>query len=143
MGEGRQATMTGTADAFRLMLMSTSWYRQHPIARRVIWIAATLAGLCVILVLVLSFLSDAMWKRLLEKTLSGKTGRDVTIEGPVHVRLLRWHPDISVDGLRIPNAVWKPDVPMLSLKHFEATVTWSSILRFDPVFPRVLINAPQ
>jgi uncharacterized protein involved in outer membrane biogenesis len=122
--------------------MST-WYSEHPVARRVLWVIGSFIALVVILLIVLSLLSDALWKHLIEKTVAAKTNREVKIEGPVHVRLWRWTPAITVDGFTLANASWVPDKPMLSVKHFEATVTWGSILRFNPVFPRILIDSPD
>jgi uncharacterized protein involved in outer membrane biogenesis len=123
--------------------MTASWYSEHLIARRVSWVLAAAVALLAILLIVLSLLSDTMWKHLIEKTVAAKTNRDVKIEGPVHVSLWRWSPKITVDGFTLANASWAPDKPMLSLKHFEATVTWGSIVRFNPVFPRILIDGPN
>jgi uncharacterized protein involved in outer membrane biogenesis len=123
--------------------VTATWYSEHPIARRVLWVVGSTIALLAILLIVLSLLSDAVWKHLIEKTVAAKTHRDVKIEGPIHVRLWRWTPAISVDGFTLANASWVPSKPMLSVKHFEATVTWGSILRFNPVFPRILIDSPD
>jgi uncharacterized protein involved in outer membrane biogenesis len=123
--------------------VTATWYSEHPISRRVLWAVGSIIALLAILLIVLSFLSDAMWKHLIEKTVAAKTRRDVKIEGPVHMKLWRWTPAITVDGFTLANASWVPGKPMLSVKHFEATVTWSSILRFNPVFPRILIDSPD
>src|ERR1700760_3282123 len=116
---------------------------QHPVARRIAWVVGGFIAFLVLLILVLSLLSDSLWKHLIEKTLSSKTGREVKIEGPLHVRVWRWTPELTMDGFTLGNANWIKDRPMLSMKHFEATVTWGSILRLNPVFPRILIEAPD
>ena len=123
--------------------MTTTWYSEHPIARRMLWIVGGIVALLVVLLIVLSLLSDAKWKHLIEKTVTAKTGREVRIDGPVHVSVWQWAPQITVNGFTLGNATWVQDKPMLSLKHFEASVTWGSILRFNPVFPRILIEGPD
>ena len=79
--------------------MST-WYSEHPVARRVLWVIGSIIALLAILLIVLSLLSDALWKHLIEKTVADKTNREVKIEGPVHVRLWRWTPAITVMASR-------------------------------------------
>jgi AsmA family protein len=127
----------------RVFMSSTSWSSEHPVARRLLQVVAAIVALLVVLLIVLSLLSDEIWKHLIEKTVASKTGRQVSIEGPVHVSLWRWAPQITVDGFTLGNASWVPDKPMLSLKHFEANVTWGSILRLNPVFPRIVIDGPD
>jgi uncharacterized protein involved in outer membrane biogenesis len=108
-----------------------TWNAKHPITRRVVWVLGSLLALVAILLIVLSLLSDATWKHLLEKVVSAKTNRDAKIGGEVHVRVWRRNPEITMEGFTLANATWLPDKPMLSVKHFEATVTWGSILRFN------------
>ena len=123
--------------------MTQTWNAEHPTARRVVWVIGSLIALVAILLIVLSLLSDATWKHLIEKVVAAKTNRDVKIAGAVHVRVWRRNPEITVEGFTLANATWLPDKPMLSVKHFQATVTWGSILRFNPVFPRIVIDGPD
>ena len=123
--------------------MTATWYSEHPVGRRVLRGLGVIIALLGTLLIVVSVISDGIWKQLIEKGVSAKTGRDVKIKGPLHVSLLRWAPEISVNGFTLGNASWLPDKPLLSLNHFEATVTWASLLRFNPVFPHILIDGPD
>jgi uncharacterized protein involved in outer membrane biogenesis len=123
--------------------MATTFLPAHPIARRILWAIGALIALVLILLLVVSMLSDRVLKHLVEGAISSKTGREAKIEGPMHLHIWTWTPGISMDEFSLGNASWVKDRPMISVRHFEATVTWGSILKFNPVFPRVQIDGPD
>ena len=89
--------------------MIQTWNAEHPIARRVDWVIGSLLALVAILLIVLSLLSDATWKHLIEKVVSAKTNRDAKIAGEVHLRVWRRNPEITMEGFTLANATWLPD----------------------------------
>src|SRR5579859_6611585 len=117
--------------------------RTRRLARRGVQIGAALIGLLVVAVVAISILPDSAWQRWIASALAHKTGRAVAIDGPVQVRLLRLTPSISIDGFRLQNAAWADSRPMLQIRHFEASLRLSSLLRLHPVFARVRIDAPD
>lgn len=114
-----------------------------PLARRVLQIIVIIAAILILAVLGIALVPDNTWKHWIAKAISHKTGRETTIDGPVKVRILRLEPSISIDGLRIQNAPWATDVPMVQIRHFAASLKLSSLLHFSLVFPLVSIEAPQ
>ena len=113
------------------------------LARRLLQILVALVAVLILVLAAISLLPDTVWKRWIAGYISHKTGREVAIEGPVHVRIMSLAPSISIDGFRLQNAVWASAKPMVQIKHFEATVGLGSLLRFHPVFSSVRIVAPD
>jgi uncharacterized protein involved in outer membrane biogenesis len=105
--------------------------------------AAVLVGLALILLIGIALVPDSLWKHWIAGMLSRETRRAAYIDGDVKVRLFRLAPSVSIDGLRLQNASWADKEPMVSVRHFEATVRLSSLLRLKPVFPSVRIESPR
>jgi uncharacterized protein involved in outer membrane biogenesis len=106
----------------------------------------TLAGIgIVLLVLILTivFLPASVWKKIITHVASADLGRQVSIDGNLETHLFSWNPRIVVEGLRIANADWAPQRPMLSVKRLDVTVSLVSLLKPPMVFPRIEIDGPD
>jgi uncharacterized protein involved in outer membrane biogenesis len=109
-----------------------------PIAKR---IGTALLVLLVAVPIVVALLPDSLWKRLLVDLIKQETGREATI-GSVRLHVLRANPELIVDQLRLANAGWAAQRPMLTVKHVDVTLSLLSLLKFELVFPRIAIDGP-
>jgi AsmA family protein len=115
----------------------------HRNPRTVLKRAAAAVGLLALLVgVVVAFLPSAFWRWLIIHEVSSATGRPVTIDGDVRVRLFSLTPQVSVEGLAVGNAPWADGKKLLSVKKLEATLSLKSLLRFHVIFPQVTIDTP-
>jgi uncharacterized protein involved in outer membrane biogenesis len=89
----------------------------HRNPRTVLKRAAAAVGLLALLVgVVVAFLPSAFWRWLIIHEVSSATGRPVTIDGDVRVRLFSLTPQVSVEGLAVGNAPWADGKKLLSVK---------------------------
>jgi AsmA family protein len=101
-----------------------------------------LAGIAA-LIFALALIPDGVWRAAIEKVVSGHTGRKARIEGEVKIHLFSLYPSISIGRFSLANADWRPERPMIRVQQIEATVGLVSLLRFSPVFPRVVLRSPD
>jgi AsmA family protein len=106
-------------------------------------IALILLAVIAVVILVLALIPDSVWRAGIEKIVSTHTGRKARIEGEVKVHLFSLHPSVSIGRFSLSNADWRPDRPLISVQQIEATVSLVSLLRFSPVFPRVVVRSPD
>src|SRR6476660_4274340 len=71
------------------------------------YVALSLAALLTALVLFLTLVDWNHFKRPVEHLASAKLGRQVTIAGPLQVKIWSRTPTISVSGLQIANPPWE------------------------------------
>jgi uncharacterized protein involved in outer membrane biogenesis len=92
---------------------------------RKLGIAAGLIGLLAIALLAVPSIVDVnAYKPEIIAQLKQATGRDVTIEGPIHLSLLPW-PRVTLDGLRVPNVAGAGNADMVEAK---SVAVWLSLL---------------
>jgi uncharacterized protein involved in outer membrane biogenesis len=104
-----------------------------------------LAVLGVFLVLVIggaALLPSSFWRWLIIHEVAGKTGRPVSIDGPVTMHLFSLNPQLIVEGFTLGNAPWAADKPMMTMRKFDATLSLKSLLSLHLIFPRIAIDAP-
>lgn len=106
-------------------------------------IVAAIVVVLVVLAAVLALLPDSFWKWLIQHEIHAETGRTATIEGAVHAHVMRWNPQITIEGLSVANAPWARGVPLLSLKRLDLTVHLPSLLHGDLIIPRLIIEEPH
>jgi uncharacterized protein involved in outer membrane biogenesis len=70
------------------------------------WIAAAVAGLMLAAVATLYFLDWNQFRGPIGRYLSARTGREIRIDGSLHVDLFRLEPHVAVSGLYIGNPGW-------------------------------------
>jgi hypothetical protein len=110
------------------------------VAKRV---AAAIGLLVLLVVAVIAFLPSAFWRWAIIHEVAGATGRPVSIDGNVRVRLFSFTPEVTVEGLSVANAPWADGKKLLSVKKFDATLSLKSLLRFHLIFPQVTIDSPS
>ncbi|MGH6944920.1 MAG: AsmA family protein [Geminicoccaceae bacterium] len=106
------------------------------------WIFGSLAAIVAILVLVL-LLFDWNWLRgPIESYVSAKLERPFSIAGDLDVDL-SLTPRITLHGVKIANAAWAGDAPMVEVERAEVTVDLSKLVRGKIVLPEVRISRPD
>ena len=107
------------------------------------WIALILAVCVLASGLVLSLLPDSFWRGLIIRTVSRQTGRPVTIDGPVHVRLFSLLPEVSVEGFHLANVAWAEKKTLLTMQRVDVVMRLSSIFRRNLILPKVVIDGAK
>ncbi len=92
--------------------------------------------------LTLALLPDSLWRSLLVKAVTHATGRQASI-GSLTLHLLRRNPEITVRDFELANATWAARRPMITMRRFDVSVSWTSLLRFSPVLSRVEVDGPD
>ena len=113
--------------------------KPHVLLKRV------LAALGVFFVLVIAgaaLLPSSFWRWLIIHEVASKTGRPVSIDGPVTMHLFSLTPRLIVEGFTLGNAPWANDKPMLTVRKFDATLSLKSLLGLHVIFPRIAIDTP-
>jgi uncharacterized protein involved in outer membrane biogenesis len=100
-------------------------------------------ALLVILVVVAALLPSSVWKRVITHVASADLGREVSIDGNLELHVFSWNPRLVVEGLRVANADWAPQRPMLTIRRLDVTLSLPSVLKSQLVFPRIEIDAPD
>jgi AsmA family protein len=123
-----------------VFLMDSANTSASRIARKITLI---LLAVVAALILALALIPDSVWRAGIEKFVSTHTARKARIEGEVKVHLFSLYPSISMERFSLSNADWLPERPMIRVQQIEATVSLLSLLRFSPVFPRVVVRSPD
>ncbi len=97
----------------------------------------------VILILVIALIPSSAWKRLIVYEVTKTTHRQAAIDGNVEVHLLRWEPQVIIDGFTLANVDWAKSRNMVKVDHFDASVSLWSLIKFNPVFPHLIIDGPD
>jgi AsmA family protein len=104
---------------------------------------ASIGIVLLVLMLSLVLLPASVWKKVITHVASADLGRQVSIDGNLETHLFSWNPRIVVEGLRIANADWAPQRPMLTVRRLDVTVSLVSLLKSPMVFPRIEIDGPD
>ncbi|HVO45323.1 MAG TPA: AsmA family protein, partial [Steroidobacteraceae bacterium] len=88
-----------------------SWFR------RIGWF---LAGLLVLVVVAVAFMDWNWFKHPIERMASAKSGRSVTLAGPLQVHLWSLTPTVTLTGVTLGNPPWETDPqPMARIPRAE------------------------
>ncbi len=104
--------------------------------------AISLTSLVVLVVVALSVLDWNLIKHPIERMASAKSGRSVTISGPLDVRIWSWTPRVSLSGLAVGNPPWEQARPMLTIERLQVQVKLLPLLKGDVILPRVEVIHP-
>jgi uncharacterized protein involved in outer membrane biogenesis len=103
----------------------------------------TIGIVVLVLILTVVLMPASVWKKIITHVASAELGRQVSIDGNLEMHLLSWNPRVLVEGLRIANADWAPQKPMLSVRRLDVTVSLVSLLKSPMVFPKIEIDGPD
>ncbi len=106
------------------------------------WTAISLASLVVLVIVALSVLDWNWFKHPIERMASAKSGRSVTIAGPLEVHIWSWTPRVALSGLTVGNPPWEPARPMLTVESLQVQLKLLPLLKGDVVLPRVEVIHP-
>jgi uncharacterized protein involved in outer membrane biogenesis len=90
----------------------------------------------------LALLPSRFWRAVIIHEISSVTGRAAAIDGNVTLRIFSLNPELVVEDFRLANADWAAEKSMLTIQRFDATLSLTSLLRLQLVFPRVAIETP-
>jgi len=107
------------------------------------WTGIVIAALIVLVILVLAFMDWNLLKHPIERVASAKSGRSVTISGPLHVSVWSATPSADVSGLTVGNPPWEAGRPMLQVDKVHVEFKWLPLLAGRLILPRVEIDHPQ
>lgn len=119
------------------MALSSKWWAALK------WTGISLAGLVVLLLLILAWVD---WNRLkgpIERMVSARSGRTVTIEGPLDVHIWSLTPRASVEGLVLGNPPWETNRPMLRIDKLTVQMKLLPLFIGDVILPRVELVRPD
>ena len=117
-----------------------------PATRRVQVLKRIALGIAIflsILILTVLLMPASVWKRLITHVASADLGRQVAIDGGLEMHLFSWNPRVVIEGLRVANADWAPQKPMLTVQRLDVTLNLTSLLKSPLVFPRIEIDGPD
>jgi uncharacterized protein involved in outer membrane biogenesis len=112
---------------------------------RAIWLRIGI-GVGVMLLLLGLLLALIDWNLLkgpIERIASARSGRTVTLGGPLEVHLWSLAPSFSVSDLTVGNPPWEPGRPMAKVKRLTVHIQLLPLLKGSVVLPRVLIEEPD
>jgi uncharacterized protein involved in outer membrane biogenesis len=107
------------------------------------WIAISLGGLVVIVILALAFMDWNLFKHPIERVASAKSGRTVTIAGDLNVHIWSWTPTVTVNGLTVGNPPWEANRPLAKIERLEIKLKLAPLLKGDVILPRVSLLKPD
>ena len=107
-------------------------------------------ALVVTAVLVLALLAGFLWlssydwnrlKPMITKQISTATGRDIDIQGDLHLKV-RLAPTLTTGPIRLRNAAWGSEPDMLTAEALEIQLSLLGLLRNKGVFQRLVLIKP-
>ena len=114
-------------------------------SRKLYWWGGGIAiSLLLIVVLLAIALSDLNWARdRISAAVKERTGRELTIEGDLSLRLLALHPRLRAEQVTFQNVEWGEDAPMFSADRVEVAVSVLNLLRGRIVIPEALLGKAE
>jgi AsmA family protein len=112
--------------------------------RKTLRVTGIVLGCLVVIVLVTLALFD--WNTLkhpIEHMASAKTGRTVSIGGPLQVHIWSWTPTVIVNGLTLGNPPWESARPMATVDRLEIHLELLPLLKGEVILPRVALLSPN
>lgn len=96
----------------------------------------------VLVIVALSVLDWNVFKHQIERMASAKSGRPITISGPLDVHIWSWTPRVALSGLTVGNPPWERARPMLTIERLQVQVKLLPLLKGDVILPRVEVIHP-
>ncbi|MBV8804874.1 MAG: AsmA family protein [Sinobacteraceae bacterium] len=120
-------------------MRSRLWIRRVGLA-----IGALIGTLIVLLVLILAFMD---WNRLkppIERLVSAKLGRTVTLGGNLRVDVWSLTPNVTANDVTVGNPPWEKDAPPLArIERVEIHVKLLPLLAGDLILPHLALSKPE
>ena len=107
------------------------------------WTGIVMGALIVLVILVLAFMDWNLLKHPIERLASTRSGRTVTISGPLHVNIWSSKPSADISGLVIGNPPWEAARPMLKVDKVHVEFKWLPLFVGRLILPRVEIDHPE
>ena len=105
-------------------------------------IAVLVAAIAVALVAIATL--DLNWARdRISSAVKDRTGRDLTIEGDLSLKLLSLHPRIRAEQVTFQNVDWGEDAPMFAADAVDVSVSLLNLLRGRLVFHEVAVGEAE
>jgi len=105
--------------------------------------AITIAVIIVGLALALTFVDWNHFKGSIEQAVSARFGRQVTIAGPLQVRIWSRSPTVTLSGLTVGGPPWEADKPVLRVGRMELQLELLPLFTGNLVFRRITITQPD
>jgi AsmA family protein len=115
--------------------------RQDPIVQAFRWTAIVVGGLVVALLIALATLDWNLLRGPAARFASARLGRQVNIDGDLHVHIWTLTPHVEVDGLRVANADWAGGGDLARIGKLIFDIRLLPLLRGHAVIP--LIDVEQ
>src|SRR5688572_28590985 len=108
------------------------------------WIGGTALAVVLFFALAALALSDLSWARdRISAAVKDRTGRDLTIEGDLSLKLLSLHPRIRAEQVTFQNIDWGTDAPMFAADAVDVSVSLLNLLRGRLVFQEVAVGEAE
>jgi AsmA family protein len=103
-----------------------------------------IGALLVVVVLALLFMDWNLLKGPIQRIASARSGRSVTIAGPLSVHIWSAAPTMILNGLTVGNPPWESaaDRPMLKVDRLTVQVELLPLLKGDVILPRLELARP-
>jgi uncharacterized protein involved in outer membrane biogenesis len=109
--------------------------------RVALWLAIVLAVLIVLLLALLSITNWNAFRPTVNRLLSARLHRRVSVDGALTAHLLSWHPGVMVDDLNISNPDWAPG-NVVEIDHLAIVLSLRDLLRGHLALDSLLVNNP-
>ena len=133
-GLQRPPAKAGARNAKARLLSVPVWVR---------WTGGVFGAVLVAIFLALYFLDWNALRGPIARYASHRLGREVRIDGNLHVKLFSWQPRIDVEGLWIGNPKWLSGPPAADVKHLAVELRLLPLLRGRWILPLVEIDHPS
>ncbi|HEX3673209.1 MAG TPA: AsmA family protein [Rhizomicrobium sp.] len=111
--------------------------RRDPVVQALRWTGIVVGGIVVALVIALATLDWNMLRGPAARIASARLGRDVHIDGDLHVHIWTLTPRVEVNGLRVANADWAGGGDMATLGRLVFEVKLLPLLGGHTVVPLI------
>lgn len=107
------------------------------------WTGVVLGVLVAAVLLTLAFIDWNALKGPIERMASARSGRTVTIDGPLDVHVWSWTPHATVTGLTVGSPPWEASRPMVHVERLNVQLKLLPLLKGDVILPRVELVRPN
>jgi AsmA family protein len=120
--------------------MRTMRFKDRPAG---FYVGVSAALLVIVLALVLASMDWNLFKGPIARYASARSGRMVTIAGPLQVKLWSLTPTITVNGLTIGNPPWEPSRPLARIERLQVQIEATSLLHGHLILRHVEVIRPE
>jgi AsmA family protein len=111
--------------------------------RRTVWVGGIASGMFLVLLLFLLLVDWNVFRPMIARTITARTGRPASIDGDLKVHLWSWSPSAEINGLRIENPYWADRSLMFGARRITVGISLPRLLRGQIVIPRIDLLEPQ